>query len=301
MLPVQIARGLPAGGMVLTGYGTERVRARRHESSLRWGQTPEGVRARGRAGRRGSRDAGSSRGSAALDEHRRGPRQQVVVRRHARRVGAGRGHRQQVAGVQLREPGALDQHIAGLAVLAGDRVDAVGIGVGAVAGDRLVDRAVERRARVVGHPAVHRGVRHPAGRLLDRTHPVQRDAGRADDRAARLHDQLGHLQPVGDQPLREVGADLLERRLDRQLHLALHVRDREAAADVQHRQVAQAVLLDERDQPVDHLQVRPRVADLRAQMHVHAARLDVQQTGRRVQRVQHVDRREAELGRGSGR
>ena len=47
-----------------------------------------------------------------LDHHRRRPRQQVVGRRHAGVVGAGRRHGQQVARVQLGQLEPLDQHVA---------------------------------------------------------------------------------------------------------------------------------------------------------------------------------------------
>src|SRR5437762_8917954 len=85
--------------------------------------------------------ADHAHGSVA-DEHDRGPRHAVVRRAHRERVGARRRDREQVAATWMRELGRLDQDVAGLAVLAGDAVDAVGELVRAVGEQRVVACAV---------------------------------------------------------------------------------------------------------------------------------------------------------------
>ena len=62
--------------------------------------------------------------SPSRDEHGGGPRHRVVVRAHRERVAAGRGHGEDVAAARLGQLDALDQQVARLAVLAGDRVGA---------------------------------------------------------------------------------------------------------------------------------------------------------------------------------
>ena len=86
-----------------------------------------------------------------------------------------------MAGTASRSPrrgsgqrGALDQHVARLAVLAGDRERAVRLLVGPVREQRRVARLIELRTRVVGHAAVDRDVASVA-RALDRADAVERE------------------------------------------------------------------------------------------------------------------------------
>src|SRR3954468_23415498 len=79
-------------------------------------------------------------------------RDAVVVVGHRVAVGAGRGHHQQVARLRVVQLDVALQHVAGLAVLAGDRADRAAAEPGGDLG--LVAGAVQHRAQVVGHPAV---------------------------------------------------------------------------------------------------------------------------------------------------
>src|SRR5438876_329118 len=81
------------------------------------------------------------------------------------------------AAVRLGELDALDQQVAGLAVLAGDGVRAGGLLVCPVREQRRVAGAVEGRAGVVGDPAVDRDPGRPGGSALDRADGVERHAG----------------------------------------------------------------------------------------------------------------------------
>src|SRR4051794_21084662 len=90
------------------------------------------------------------------EDHRRA-RDAVVVVGHRVAVGAGGGHHQQVTGPGVVQLHVALQHVAGLAVLAGDRADRAAAEAVRYLG--LVARAVEHRPQVVGHAAVDRDVR----------------------------------------------------------------------------------------------------------------------------------------------
>src|SRR6187200_2105182 len=94
----------------------------------------------------------AARVAARAEDHRR-PRNAVVVVGHRVPVGARDRCDDDVAGPRVGQVRVLDQHITGLAVLPhqGARLAAL---VHAVDGGRLVARAVEHWAQVVGHPAV---------------------------------------------------------------------------------------------------------------------------------------------------
>src|SRR3954451_11945998 len=96
------------------------------------------------------------------EDHRRA-RDAVVVVGHRMAVGAGGGHDQQVAGLRVVQLDVPLQHVAGLAVLAGDRADRAA--AEAVRDLGLVARPVEHRPEVVGHAAVDRHVGAHAGDL----------------------------------------------------------------------------------------------------------------------------------------
>src|SRR3954447_18197559 len=90
--------------------------------------------------------------AARAEDHRR-PRDAVVVVGHRVPVGARDRRDNDVAGPRVGQVGVLDQHVAGLAVLADDRARLAAL-VHPVDHRRLVARAVEHRAQVVGHPTV---------------------------------------------------------------------------------------------------------------------------------------------------
>ena len=134
-------------------------------------------------------------------DHRR-PQRVVVVAGHRAAVGARPRHGQQVAGREVAgHELVLDHDVAGLAVLADHAAEHRG-GLGVPRRDRAgVVGVVERGADVVAHPAVHRDV--GAARagvepdLLDGADLVDGAHGRADDRAAGLDGERGHLRRRG--------------------------------------------------------------------------------------------------------
>ena len=149
-------------------------------------------------------------------------------------------------------------------MLAGDPVDAARRLVGAVREQRLVASAVELRARVVGHAAVDRRVRDTA-RFLDRADAVERHAGAADERPARLEDQrhaVGH----------EFGERADELRDRRQLLVAV-VPDAEPATEVEHARCP-GEPLEEREHPLEGEHALVGAAELRADVDVEAVDLE---------------------------
>src|SRR5207244_8931607 len=104
----------------------------------------------------------------------------------------------------------VEEDVAGLAVLAGDPELALGWAV-AVREPRRVARAVELRARVVGHAAVDRCVLDSAASLR-RSDPVERHARAADERPAGLERDARRLGPLAAEPLDEGAGELVRRR-----------------------------------------------------------------------------------------
>jgi hypothetical protein len=123
---------------------------------------------------------------AVLAEDDRRARLAVVVVGHRVAVAAGRRRDRHVAGLRVGQVGGLDDHVAGLAVLA-DEV-AVGAAAEAVGDLGLVAGAVEHRAQVVRHAAVDADPRRDVA--LDRLDGVDRHAAVGHQRAAGLvHDR----------------------------------------------------------------------------------------------------------------
>src|SRR3954451_5183010 len=123
--------------------------------------------------------------AAAAEDHRRA-RNAVVVARHRVAVRARRRGHQHVADRGGGEHRVADEDVAGLAVHAGNRRQAVGRRGGAVGDQGFVAGAVEHRSHVVGHAAVDGDVGADAGDLLDGADSVGGDAGVADQGGARL-------------------------------------------------------------------------------------------------------------------
>src|SRR5689334_830675 len=210
------------------------------------------------------------------EDHRRA-RDRVVVARHRVAIGAGGRHDEHVPGTRMVEQRVGHEDVAGLAVHAHDA--ALGLAAEAVRDIRVVSGGVEHRPRVVGHTAVNRNIRAHAGHLLDRAHRVKSHAGVPDERATRLAEHghaLGRTRQQGLHVLVDV------RRL-----LVARVRDRQSAAEIQKRIVAQ---------PGEHLGdllERVEVEDLRADVRVQAAHLERLDP---VERARQVVDLEAELG-----
>src|SRR4051812_8725009 len=197
---------------------------------------------------------------AVAHEHDRGARHAVVRVRHREAVGAGRGRDDHVAGPRVVQLRVVDEDVARLAVLA----DEVGARVPAGAPDdhRLVARAVEHRAQVVGHAAVDRDVRHDVA--LDGLDRVQRDRRVRDERPARLvEDPLPRAGELLDRVDLEVDVLLDARRV-----VVLRVGDPEPAAEVEHGEVAE---VRERG---DRRAERGELHDLRADVEVQALELE---------------------------
>src|SRR5919201_797710 len=131
-------------------------------------------------------------GVSGLAEHHGRARHTVVVRRHRVAVCAGGGGDEDVAGAWVGEHRVRHEDVARLAVHAGDGGQRVGDLRGAVGDDRLVARAVEHRAQVVGHPAIHRQIGPNPGDLLHRADLIGGYAGVADQRSPRLDQDPGH-------------------------------------------------------------------------------------------------------------
>ena len=123
---------------------------------------------------------------AVGDEHGGGPRHRVVGGAHRQRVRPGDRNGEDVAATRCRQLHAVDQHVPRLAMLPRDCVGVVGRLVGPVGEERRVASAVERRARVVGHPAVHRHERRRRTDRFDGADGVERESGAGDERPAGL-------------------------------------------------------------------------------------------------------------------
>src|SRR3954471_17349004 len=168
---------------------------------------------------------------AARDEDDRRARDAVVRVRHRVPVRAGRRRDDHVARARVVEVGVVDEDVAGLAVLA----DEVAARAAARAPDdlRLVARAVEHRAQVVGHAAVDRHVGHDVA--LDRLDGVERHGRVRDEGAPGLvEDPLARPGELLDRV--DLEGDVL---LDARRPVDVGVGDAEAAAEVEHGEVAE--------------------------------------------------------------
>src|SRR5437764_1572649 len=151
-------------------------------------------------------------GIAVAGEDDRRARRAVVVVGHRMSVGSGGGRNDHVSGPRVIQQRLARDHVAGLAVLA--REHARRRALEAVCDVRLVRRAIEHRAQVVRHPAVHR---HPSRDvLLDALHRVQGHPRVRAQRPARLDQQavLAALAVRAGSP-----HDLLHVALDRRRRL----------------------------------------------------------------------------------
>ena len=117
----------------------------------------------------------------------------VVVRRHRERVGARRGHREQVAATRRGERDVVDEDVARLAVHPRDADDLVDGLAGARRRERGVARVVQLRARVVRHAAVDRDP-GPLRQPLHAADPVERHPCPPDEGAPGLEPDLGLRQ-----------------------------------------------------------------------------------------------------------
>ncbi|MNK95786.1 hypothetical protein D3C87_1160410 [compost metagenome] len=207
------------------------------------------------------------------DQDHRGARQAVVVGSHREAIGSGSPDDQVVARRELGQGDVLDQDIPRFAALARDGDDFLG-GAGEDA-IRRVAGAVGDDPGVVGHAAVHRDVGAHVRNLLARSDRVDGGAGRSDDRAAGLDDQLGKreasLRAAADHRER----DGLDGFGDARRIVALLVGDAEAAADVQFLDLQAVIALQlgaEVEEDLDGRHVGLDIEDLRADMRVEAAK-----------------------------
>jgi hypothetical protein len=169
-------------------------------------------------------------------------------------------------------------------MLARDSVDTSGSLDGAVREQRGVQRAVQLRARVVGDASVDRDPGAPR-RALDRADPIERHACLADQRAARLEDDL---RPVGEGLLDAIEQGAHE-DLDRSDDVEARVANAEAAAEIQ-----DIGFERERSDAVDRGKRRLRPSELRPDVHVQARNLE-RGASRGLRRLEHLLERNAEL------
>ena len=174
-----------------------------------------------------------TRASPSRDEHGRGPRDAVVVRAHRQRVGACRRDREQVAAARATGSETSSMRTSpDSQCIPATLTSSSGSSSARSALQRRVARVVELRTRVVRHPAVD-GDPGPLLETLDRADAVERDAGAADEAAARLEPDRG----LGQTPLAANAVACRRRGGGRELggvgHLVVGVMpDSEAAAEV---------------------------------------------------------------------
>ena len=216
---------------------------------------------------------------AVADRHHPGPRHVVVVARHRPAVGAGGGHRDQVAdGHVARQVRVPDHDVPALAVPADQPAQhrrRAGLPGGEHAG---VLGVVQRGADVVAHAAVDAHVGPQPVDVLDGADLVQRDRARA----RRWPGPARRSAGAGPGPPPGTATSRMSRRfcadhLDVGRVVARHVRDAEAAAQVQLVDADAAGRLDpdgELEHPVrGHLEAG-RVVDLRADVRVQAGEVE---------------------------
>ena len=191
-----------------------------------------------------------------------------------------------VAGTASRSPrrgsgsSPVDQHVARLAVLARDRELAGGLLVRAVREQGRVAGAVELRPRVVRHAAVDRDVAAVA-RLLDRADAVERERGGADEGAARLDDQLWRASRLSSPSARDGRYDPAHELCDRRLGSSARVGPRSRRRRRSSPEPSPARRgSGRRTRPtVDGGQVRARIRELRADVHVQPFDLEAPTQG----------------------
>src|SRR3954451_17739806 len=188
---------------------------------------------------------------AVLGEDDRRPRHAVVVVGERVAVGAGGRRDDHVAGARVVEDDLVDDHIGGLAVLAGQATRRTA--AEAIDDLRLVPRAVEHRPQVVRHAAIDGDPRRDVA--LDRLNRVERDrrvrgqgaAGLVEDRLAVAEDVAHRVDLRGDV--------VLQRR-----HDLVGVGRAQPAAEVVDLEVAEAGdRLDRGAERVELEQLRPDV------------------------------------------
>ena len=130
-----------------------------------------------------------------MDQHRRWPRDAVVVGAHRGVVCAGGKHSQHIATASWRQGQILEQHVAGFAVLTSNGDGFGGLGRGAIGQQRRGLRLVGDRPRVVAHAAVHREVGADARDVLAAAHLVEGDPAAGHQGTPRFTKQTGQLQP----------------------------------------------------------------------------------------------------------
>src|SRR5271166_213137 len=220
--------------------------------------------------------------AVAAEDHRRAG-DAVVVVRHRIAVGAGRGRDDHVARARVLQERMVRDHVARLAVLAGEHVLAAG--AEAVGDIGLIRRRVEHRSQVVGHAAVDRHPAREAG--LYRLDRVERHARVRAQRASGLDQQP---RPVPDAVLLRGAHDRRDPLVDRRrLGLEIGVAHAEPAPEVPHREGAQPCEL--RDLPPEGLELE----QLRADVGVDAEQLQVLDLPDALDRRGGLLEREAEL------
>ena len=130
-----------------------------------------------------------------MDQHRRWPRDAVVVGAHRGVVSAGGKHHQHIAAASWRQGQILEQHVARFAVLTSHGDGFAGLGRGAIGQHRRVLGLVGDRPGVVAHAAVHREVGAEAGDVLAAAQLVEGDPGAGHQGTPRFTEQAGQLQP----------------------------------------------------------------------------------------------------------
>ena len=141
-------------------------------------------------------------------------------------------------------------------------------------------RLIQRIAWVVEHAPVHRDVLFHAGEILYGAHRIESDARFAHYAPAGLHDDERLFQPVFGGFFAHAARDALHRigiAARGELRILVRIVDAVAAArvqDVAHDALVRE-LFHEADGDVDGLVVRGMVVDLRADVHVQAAEIQV--------------------------
>ena len=212
---------------------------------------------------------------AALHEHGRRAREEVVGDGHRLVVGARHGDREEVARAGVGERQVLAQHVARLAVAARELVQARRGRLDPRGHDRRVAGPVERHPQVVAHPAVDGDPGRAGTGALDVHHAVEGHAGRRDDGAARLQQQPGRP--------RERAARQADHLLDVAsrvgIGIAGGIAHAEPAAEVEYLDL-QSSLGGEPRTPRRAGGQRPRVEHLRAEVDVQAAEAQAGAGGR---------------------